>query len=99
MPSPFYPASVPLFQLHVGMVSHMQVLATPSSTVHNTKYLDPLVVGRHSHRIVHFAIKAPKLVHMYLATLQTFSGIEAPEFAPMSVVAASFKNGRQAIFR
>ena len=24
-----------------GMVSHMQVLATPSSTVHNTKYLDP----------------------------------------------------------
>ena len=24
-----------------GMVSHMQVLATPSSTVQNTKYLDP----------------------------------------------------------
>ena len=40
-PSPFYPASVVLFQLHGGMVSHMQVLATPSSIVHNTKYLDP----------------------------------------------------------
>ena len=40
-PSPFYPASVVLFQLHGGMVSHMQVLPTPSSTVHNTKYLDP----------------------------------------------------------
>ena len=36
MPSPFYSASVLLFQLHVGMVSHMQALATPSSTVHNT---------------------------------------------------------------
>ena len=30
-----------LFQLHGGMVSRMQVLATPSSIVHNTKYLDP----------------------------------------------------------
>ena len=36
-----FSASVVLFQLHGGMVSHMQVLATPSSTVHNTKYLDP----------------------------------------------------------
>ena len=35
------PASAVLFQLHGGMVSHMQVLATPSSTVHKTKYLDP----------------------------------------------------------
>ena len=35
MPSPFYPASVVLFMLHRGM-SHMQVLATPSSTVNNT---------------------------------------------------------------
>ena len=35
MPSPFYSASVVLFQLHGGMVSHMQALATPSSTVHN----------------------------------------------------------------
>ena len=35
-PSPFYSASVVLFQLHEGMVSHMQALATPSSTVHNT---------------------------------------------------------------
>ena len=34
MPSPFCPASIVLFQLHEGMVSHMQVLATPSSTVH-----------------------------------------------------------------
>ena len=34
MPFPFYPSSVVLFQLHGGMVSHMQVLATPSSTVH-----------------------------------------------------------------
>ena len=41
MPFPFYPASVVLFQLNGGMVSHMQVLATPSSTVNNTKYLDP----------------------------------------------------------
>ena len=37
----FYPASVVLFQLHGGIVSHMQVLPTSSSTVHNTKYLDP----------------------------------------------------------
>ena len=36
MPSPFYSASVVLFQLHGGMVSHMQALATPSSTVHIT---------------------------------------------------------------
>ena len=41
MPSPFYPSSVVLFQLHGGMVSHMQVLATHFSSVHNTKYLDP----------------------------------------------------------
>ena len=40
MPSPFYPSSVVLFQLHGGMVSHMQVLATHFSTLHNTKYLD-----------------------------------------------------------
>ena len=34
---PVYPASVVLFQLHVRvMVSHMQVLVTPSSSVHNT---------------------------------------------------------------
>ena len=36
MPSPFYSASVVLFQLHGGMVSHMQALATPSCT----HYLD-----------------------------------------------------------
>ena len=36
MPFPFYYASVVLFQLHRGMVSHMQALATPSSNVHNT---------------------------------------------------------------
>ena len=41
MPSPYYPAIVVLFQLHGGMVSYMWVLATPSSTVHNTIYLDP----------------------------------------------------------
>ena len=41
MPSPFYPASVALLQLHGGMVSHMKILPTPSSTVHNTTYLDP----------------------------------------------------------
>ena len=41
MLSPFYPSSVALFQLHGGMVSHMHVLATHFSTVHNTKYLDP----------------------------------------------------------
>ena len=45
MPSPFYPASVVLLQLnggHLGgMVSHIQILAAPSSTVNNTKYLDP----------------------------------------------------------
>ena len=29
MPSPFYPASVVLFQLYGGIVSHMQALATP----------------------------------------------------------------------
>ena len=40
MSSPFYPASVMLFQPHGIMVSHMQVLATPSSTV-NT--LDPSI--------------------------------------------------------
>ena len=36
MPSPFYSASVALFQLHGAMVSHMQALATPSCT----HYLD-----------------------------------------------------------
>ena len=36
MPSPFYSASVELFQLNGGMVSHMQALATPALTVHNT---------------------------------------------------------------
>ena len=41
MPSPFYPASVIPIEFHEGMVSHMQVLAKPSSSVHNTKYLDP----------------------------------------------------------
>ena len=41
MPSPFYPASAALFQLHAGMTSQMQVLATSSPTVHNTKYFDP----------------------------------------------------------
>ena len=40
MPSPFYPASILFFQLHGGMVSRIQALPTPSSTVHNTKYLD-----------------------------------------------------------
>ena len=40
MPSPFYPASILFLLLHEGMVSLMQALATPSSTVHNTKYLD-----------------------------------------------------------
>ena len=39
MPSPFYSVSVVFFQLHGGMVSHMQALATPSSTVHNTEIL------------------------------------------------------------
>ena len=34
---PFYPASVVFFHLHGGMVSLMQALVTPSSTVHNTK--------------------------------------------------------------
>ena len=38
---PFYTAIVVLFQLHGCLVSHMLVLATPSSTVNNTKYLDP----------------------------------------------------------
>ena len=36
MPSPFYSASIVLFQLHGGMVSHNEALATPSSTIHNT---------------------------------------------------------------
>ena len=35
MPYPLYSASVVLFQLHGGWVSHMQALATPS-TVQNT---------------------------------------------------------------
>ena len=38
MPSPYYPASVMLFHIHGGIVSHMQALA-PSLNVHNTKYL------------------------------------------------------------
>ena len=41
MPSPYYPASIALFQLDGRMVSHTQVLATPSSAVHTIKYLDP----------------------------------------------------------
>ena len=40
MPSLFYPVSVVLFQLHECMVSHMQVLATNSSTVHSVCYWD-----------------------------------------------------------
>ena len=40
MPSPFYPSRVVLFQLHGGMVNHMQVLNTHFSIVHITKYLD-----------------------------------------------------------
>ena len=39
--TPFYTAIVVFFKLHGGIISHMLVLATPSSTVHNTKYLDP----------------------------------------------------------
>ena len=31
--------NVVLFQLHGDMVTHMQVLATPSSTVHNTTWI------------------------------------------------------------
>ena len=41
MPSSFYPGSVEFFQLHEGMVIHMYVLATPTSTVNNTKILNP----------------------------------------------------------
>ena len=44
MPSPFYTASVVLFQLHECVVSHMQVLATPFLSVHDSKHsllLDP----------------------------------------------------------
>ena len=37
MPFPIYPSNLVLFQLHGGMVSHMQVLAMH----HNTIYLDP----------------------------------------------------------
>ena len=48
MPSPFYPASVVLFQLHLGMVSHMQVLATPSSGA--DLYRLPLSSGRRSEK-------------------------------------------------
>ena len=40
IPSPFFTASSVLFQLHRGMVSHIQVLPTTSSTVHNIKCLD-----------------------------------------------------------
>ena len=38
MPSPFYSASVVLFQFHGGMVSHMQVLPHPPQlyTILNT---------------------------------------------------------------
>ena len=43
MQSPFYSASVVLFQLHGVMVSHMQALATPSSTLHIT--VEPLLSG------------------------------------------------------
>ena len=45
MPSPFYSASVVLFQLHGGMVSHMQALATPSITVHSTWILTTEVLA------------------------------------------------------
>ena len=36
MPSPFYQASVVFFQLHGGMVSSMQVLPIPFSSMHIT---------------------------------------------------------------
>ena len=35
-PDATYPGSVVLFQFNGGMVSHMQVLATPSSNVNST---------------------------------------------------------------
>ena len=38
MTSPFYTASVVLFQLHGSVVSHMQVTATPLLSDHNIKY-------------------------------------------------------------
>ena len=38
---PLYIYIVVFFQVHGDMVSHMQVVATPSSTVNNIKYLDP----------------------------------------------------------
>ena len=34
MPSPFYPESVMLFELHGGMVSHMQVLIDNRKTIY-----------------------------------------------------------------
>ena len=42
--TPFYIAIVVLFQafpVSWGIIGHLLVLATPYSTVHNTKYLDP----------------------------------------------------------
>ena len=42
--TPFYTAIVVLYQAFPaswGIISHMLVLATPSSTVHKTKHLDP----------------------------------------------------------
>ena len=39
MPSLFYPASIVFFQLHRGIVSLKQALATPSSRANNSKIL------------------------------------------------------------
>ena len=44
MPSPFYPSRVVLFQLHGGMVSHMQVLATHFSTVYNSIFTSETIL-------------------------------------------------------
>ena len=49
-------------------------------------YSQYYLVQRHTKPIVHFLIKAPKLVQIYIAILWTFSDIEACEIVPVSAV-------------
>jgi len=51
------------------------------------------LVQRHTKPIVHFVIKAPKLIQIYITILWTFSDIEAFEIVPVSAMVGGVQNG------
>ena len=68
----FYTANVVLFQAFPaswGIISHMLVLATPSLTVHNTKYLDP-------YHQSHISFSCLFLLLMWIQVLDTKRPVE-----------------------